>query len=143
MWLPTKAHSAKEIKNCVDDKIHPVIPPIDTQQKQKKTGRYTKEDFVYNEEQDEYTCPNGKTLKKKQAQAYPKAILGLFIAPAPQIARLALCTASAWQSKRLTEEYGGGNMKPLYKPIASLCKQNQPRRLAKEEGRLWSILLAS
>ncbi len=38
-------YSANEIKNCVDDKIHPIIPPpiippIDTQQKQKKTGRY-------------------------------------------------------------------------------------------------------
>ena len=58
-------HSANEIKNCVDDKIYPIIPPIDTQQKQKKTGRYTKDDFVYNKVKDEYTCPNGKTLAKK------------------------------------------------------------------------------
>ncbi len=87
MWLPTRDHSTTEIKNCVDDKIHPIIPPIDTQQKQKKTGRYTKEDFVYNEAQDEYTCPNNKTMAKKATQAYPKANLGLFIAPAPQIAR--------------------------------------------------------
>ena len=65
-------YSSKEIKNCVDDKIHPIIPPIDTQQKQKKTGRYTKEDFVYNEEQDEYTCPNNKTLTKTATPSLSK-----------------------------------------------------------------------
>ncbi len=69
-------HSAKEIKNCVDDKIYPIIPPIDTQQKQKKTGRYTKEDFVYNEEQDEYTCPNNKTLTKTASPSLSKGKLG-------------------------------------------------------------------
>ncbi len=69
-------YSAKEIKNCVDDKIYPIIPPIDTQQKQKKTGRYTKEDFVYNEEQDEYTCPNNKTLTKTASPSLSKGKLG-------------------------------------------------------------------
>ena len=67
-------YSATEIKNCVDDKIHPIIPPpiippIDTQQQQKKTGRYGKDDCVYcctyTGAQDEYTRPNHKTLAKK------------------------------------------------------------------------------
>ena len=69
-------HSANEIKNCVDDKIFPIIPPIDTQQKQKKAGRYTKDEFVYNEEKDEYTCPNDKTLKKSATKSLSKGKVG-------------------------------------------------------------------
>ena len=69
-------YSANEIKNCVDDKIYPIIPPIDTQQKQKKAGRYTKDEFVYNEEKDEYTCPNDKTLKKSATKSLSKGKVG-------------------------------------------------------------------
>ena len=69
-------YSATKIKDCVDDKIYPIIPPIDTQQKQKKAGRYTKDEFVYNEEQDEYTCPNDKTLKKSATKSLSKGKVG-------------------------------------------------------------------
>jgi transposase len=55
-------YSAQEIKKCVDDGI---ISPIDTQRQQKHTGRYGKDDFVYNKEDDEYICPNNKKLTKK------------------------------------------------------------------------------
>ncbi len=77
MWLPTRGIIVQiEIKDCVDDKIHPIIPPTDTQQKQKKMGRYCKKDFVYNEKQDEYTCPNNKTLTKKATPSLSKGNLG-------------------------------------------------------------------
>ena len=73
-------YSATEIKDCVDDKIHPIIPPIDTQQQQKKTGRYCKDDFVYcctyTGAQDEYPCPNHKTLAK---QANPSLSKGNWV----------------------------------------------------------------
>ena len=124
-------YSATEIKNCVDDKIHPIIsppiiPPIDTQQQQKKTGRYGKDDCVYcctyTGRKTNTPALTIKHWQKKQPQAYSKAI-GFIYSTVPQIARTALCVASAWQSKRLTEKYGGGSMEPLYNPIANLANR--------------------
>jgi len=54
--------SAKEIKKCKDDNIEVMIPLKDNLQTQKVKGKYTRDEFIYNESSDTYSCPNEKSL---------------------------------------------------------------------------------
>ncbi|MCK4339795.1 MAG: transposase, partial [Candidatus Cloacimonetes bacterium] len=67
-------HSEDNFKKCNDEKINAYIPDVyfrkrDPQfatadrHKPEKKGRYTREDFQYDEEKDVYICPNGKELR--------------------------------------------------------------------------------
>jgi hypothetical protein len=57
-------YSAAEIKKCLDDNITIVVPPIKTGQEQRNKGKFGKEKFVYDREQDGYICPNNQTIPK-------------------------------------------------------------------------------
>jgi len=57
-------YSAVEIKKCVDDNINTIVPLIRTGQEQKNKGKFTKDMFIYNKEQDAYICPNNKLISK-------------------------------------------------------------------------------
>ena len=92
--------------------------------------------------QDEYTCPNNKTLTKKATPSLSKGKLGFIYSTSALD-----CKACPLRSKCLAEQTPHRKIwrwehEAFIQSTASLCKQNQPRRLAKEEGRLWSILLA-
>jgi transposase/macrodomain Ter protein organizer (MatP/YcbG family) len=50
-----------EIKTCVEAGITPLVPRPITSANAKR-GLFTKDDFVYDHEQDVYRCPAGKTL---------------------------------------------------------------------------------
>ena len=54
--------SAKEIKKCKDDNIEIIVPIKDNLQTQKVKGKYTRDEFIYNESSDTYSCPNDKSL---------------------------------------------------------------------------------
>lgn len=56
--------SAKEIKKCVDDNIKISIPEGNKTQGQKNKGKYTRDAFKYDSQNDCYVCPNNKSLKK-------------------------------------------------------------------------------
>ena len=60
----TGYYSSKEIKKCVDDNIEVVVPIADNQKPQKVRGKFSRDAFIYNQESDNYTCPNDKILKK-------------------------------------------------------------------------------
>jgi len=51
-----------QIKACLDAGITPFIPFRDWNAYTRMQGRYTKEDFQYNPEQDVYKCPAGDVL---------------------------------------------------------------------------------
>ncbi|MEZ5496689.1 MAG: transposase [Gammaproteobacteria bacterium] len=57
--------SAKEIKKCVDDNIKISIPEGNKTQGQKNKGKYTRDAFKYDSQNDCYVCPNNKSLKKQ------------------------------------------------------------------------------
>lgn len=54
-------YSGTEIKDCVDEAIVPLIPEIDSSSNS-RAGRYGKQDFRYDAENDCYWCPAGTAL---------------------------------------------------------------------------------
>ena len=50
-------YTASELKKCADEQIETYVSPLT-----RKTGPYSKEAFIYNPQDDTYTCPNGKLL---------------------------------------------------------------------------------
>ena len=54
-------YSGKEIVDCYDVGIAALVPKVDTSGSKSK-GRYSKADFCYDAEQNEYICPAGQRL---------------------------------------------------------------------------------
>jgi len=60
-------YSAVEIKKCVDDGIKTLVPTIRTGQELINKGKFTKDKFVYDKEQDAYICPNNKLISRTKS----------------------------------------------------------------------------
>jgi len=60
----TGYESAIEIKKCIDENIIPIISNANKQKAQEDKGFFIREQFVYNEQSDSYTCPNNQEIKK-------------------------------------------------------------------------------
>ncbi len=60
-------YSAVEIKKCVDDNIKTLVPAIRTGQELVNKGKYTKDKFVYDKDQDAYICPNNKLISRTKS----------------------------------------------------------------------------
>jgi len=60
-------NNAIEIKKCYADNINPIVPISNNSKKQKDTGRFTREKFIYNATDDNYLCPNNQILLKRPA----------------------------------------------------------------------------
>jgi len=58
-------NNAIEIKQCYEDNINPIIPISKKNTKQKDTGKFTREKFIYNPTTDNYMCPNNQLLVKR------------------------------------------------------------------------------
>jgi transposase len=54
-------YDGQEVKACVEEGITPYIPKANTSANRKR-GLFTKEDFRYDPDQDDYGCPAGQTL---------------------------------------------------------------------------------
>lgn len=54
-------HNATKVKECEAAKITAYVPAVESSKNANK-GLYTKLDFTYDPEHDEYLCPNGKRL---------------------------------------------------------------------------------
>ena len=54
--------SAKEIKKCIDDNIHPIVAKAKKQQPKK--DKYSRDEFIYDKESDSYICPYNQKLSK-------------------------------------------------------------------------------
>ncbi len=62
-------YSSKELKKCIEDGIETVVPPRATAKTKKiKDARFSKNQFIYNNKEDCYICPNNQKLKKTQKQ---------------------------------------------------------------------------
>jgi len=58
-------YSSKELKKCIEDKIETIIPPRATAKTKKiQSARFSKNQFIYNHQDDCYICPNNQELKK-------------------------------------------------------------------------------
>ena len=62
----TGYYDAQEIKKCLDNNIDIVLPVSKTGQTQGVEGKFKKEDFKYDKENDCYTCPNNQLLTKRE-----------------------------------------------------------------------------
>ena len=60
-------YSATEIKKCEDDGIKTLVPAIRTGQELVNKGKFTKDKFIYDKEQDAYICPNDKLIKRTKS----------------------------------------------------------------------------
>ena len=60
--------STREINECIENNIYPIVPRINKQQTQQNRNKYTRDCFIYNEEQDYYSCVNNKRLIKAKTQ---------------------------------------------------------------------------
>jgi len=62
-------YSSKELKKCIEDGIETIIPPRATAKTKKiKNAKFSKNQFIYNHEDDCYICPNNQELKKIEKQ---------------------------------------------------------------------------
>ena len=61
----TGYYSSKEFKKCEEDNINPIVPRANKSQVQKDKGKFTREEFIYNEKRDCYICPNKQDLNKR------------------------------------------------------------------------------
>ena len=59
--------STVEVKKCIDEKIDVVVLPTLTGQEQRNRGKFGKEMFVYDKEQDGYICPNNELIPKSHS----------------------------------------------------------------------------
>jgi transposase len=59
-------YSSKEIKKCSDEGIDVYVPEPDKQKKQKDKGKFSRDDFHYDETNDCYICPNDKVIKRRK-----------------------------------------------------------------------------
>ncbi len=60
-------YSTVEIKQCIDAGITVFVPPTLTGQEQRNRGKFGKEMFVYDKEQDAYICPNNELIPKSSS----------------------------------------------------------------------------
>jgi len=60
-------YSAVEIKKCVDDGIKTLVPAVRTGQELINKGKFTKDKFIYDKEQDAYICPNNKLISRTKS----------------------------------------------------------------------------
>ncbi len=60
-------YSAVEIKKCIDDGIKTLVPAIRTGQELINKGKFTKDKFVYDKEQDAYIYPNDKLISRTKS----------------------------------------------------------------------------
>lgn len=60
-------YSTVEIKQCLDDTINVIVPPIKTGEEQRNKGKFGKERFVYDPKHDGYICPNDKLIPKSHS----------------------------------------------------------------------------
>jgi len=60
-------NSDEEIKKCLNDNIDIALPISKTGQVQGAKGKFKKEDFIYDKDNDCYICPNNKTLTKTKS----------------------------------------------------------------------------
>ncbi|WP_321779022.1 IS1182 family transposase [Sulfurimonas sp.] len=63
----TGYYSAKEFKKCSEDNINAIVPLANMRQVQKDKGKFTRDEFIYNDNNDCYICPNNYQLKKRIA----------------------------------------------------------------------------
>jgi len=68
----TGYYSAKELKKCKEDNINAIVPQANKQQVQKDKGKYSRDEFTYDKENDCYICPNNQKLKKRVKAAQIK-----------------------------------------------------------------------
>ncbi len=61
----TGYYSGKEFKKCVEDNINAIVPEANKQQAQIDKGKFPKDKFNYDKENDCYICPNNKQLNKR------------------------------------------------------------------------------
>jgi len=62
-------YSSRELKKCIEDNIETIIPPRATAKTKKiQSARFSKNQFIYNHEDDLYICPNNQELKKIEKQ---------------------------------------------------------------------------
>ena len=64
-------YNGDTIKACVEEHIVPYVPKPDTSNS-KSRGLYSKDDFIYDPEQDHYLCPAGQVLAYAYDATYRK-----------------------------------------------------------------------
>lgn len=57
-------YACEAIKDCEQEDIKTYVPVKETEQDEKKSGRFKRGRFKYDEEKDVYGCPQGEELKK-------------------------------------------------------------------------------
>jgi transposase len=60
----TGYYNAKEFKKCEEDSINAYVPQANKTKAQQDKNRYTRDKFIYDEENDCYICPNNTKLLK-------------------------------------------------------------------------------
>jgi len=68
-------YNPKEVKRCMDEGLDVYVPIQDKQKKQKDTGRFPRDAFTYDADNDCYICPNHKVIKRRKTIYENKGIV--------------------------------------------------------------------
>lgn len=63
----TGYYSSKEFKKCDEDNINAIVPKANNKKVQEDKGKFTRDKFIYDVQNDCYTCPNNQQLTKRIA----------------------------------------------------------------------------
>lgn len=83
----TGYYSAKEFKKCDEDNINAIVPEANKRKAQEDKGKYTRDEFTYNAENDFYICPHNQQLKKRVAPQIKNAKVNFIYAGASAVCK--------------------------------------------------------
>jgi transposase len=108
--------NAQQIKTCADNGIIPYVPEPDKQAQARQQGRFVRDAFQYEAENNGYRCPAGKTLKYSTTVQKGKKTLWLYRSSVPVCAscplkglclppKTAYRTISRWEHEEIIEAH--------------------------------------
>lgn len=125
----TGYYSSKELKKCDDDNINAIVPQANVKKVQEDKGKFTRDKFIYDAENDFYTCPNNQQLKKRAAPQLKNDKVNFIYSGASAICKACSlkdkCIPTKtphkqifrWEHEHITEQHNAKMKTELYKTI--------------------------
>lgn len=113
----TGYYSSKEFKKCDEDNINAIVPEANKRKAQEDKGKFTRDKFIYDAQNDCYTCPNNQLLTKRTAPQLKNDKVNFIYAGASAIckacplkdkclpAKTSYKQIFRWEHEHITEEH--------------------------------------
>jgi transposase len=143
-------HDPENLKKCDEEELDAYIPDKRFRKRdprfqnervstRMKVGRFTLKDFVYNDSEDRYCCPNGKALKLKSKRSVIHGVIYKIYA-----ADMEDCTGCEFKLKCMISVNGKGRILsvPIGHVPGNLCKAMADKIDSEKGSRIYSKRIA-